>query len=124
MAHAVIGRCPVCQDVLDVTQLHCRQCDTRIEGRFDLGRLYKLTAEQLAFVETFIRCEGKINRVEEELGISYPTVRNRLHEVIRAMGYEVRDESALSAEQRHTVLERLAAGEISSEEAIKMLRGK
>lgn len=124
MAHAVTGRCPVCQDVLEVTELHCSQCDTRITGRFDLGRLYQLTAEQLSFVETFIRCEGKINRVEEELGISYPTVRNRLHEVIHALGYEVRDEGALSTEQRHDVLERLAAGEISSEEAIRLLRGR
>jgi len=124
MAYPVIGRCPVCNEILEVAQLHCRQCDTLIEGHFALGHFYRLTSEQLSFAETFIRCEGKINRVEEELGVSYPTVRNRLNEVIRALGYEVRDESTLSAEQRKAILERLSAGEITSQEAVKLLRVK
>jgi hypothetical protein len=124
MAHAVMGRCPVCNDLLEVTQLHCRSCDTTIEGHFSLGRFYQLTAEQLSFVETFVRCEGRINKVEEELGISYPTVRNRLNEVIRALGYEVHEEAILPTEQRRTILEQLAAGTITSEEAVKLLKVK
>ena len=61
MAHPVIGRCPICNDTLEVTALHCRTCDTTIQGHFSLGRFYQLTPEQLEFAETFIRCEGKIN---------------------------------------------------------------
>lgn len=121
MAHPVMGRCPVCHELLEVTRLYCRHCDTSIEGHFNLGRLYQLSPEQLFFVETFVRCEGKINRVEEELGISYPTVRNRLHEVIRALGYDVRDDPSSTAEDRRAVLEQLAAGEITSEVAVKLL---
>ena len=125
MAYPVLGRCPVCGEVLQVTELHCRDCDTTIQGRFDLGPFQKLTREQLAFVETFVRCEGKITRVEEELGISYPTVRNRLNEAIRALGYEIKEEqekSTLSPEDRQIILERLANGEISSDEAIDLLQ--
>jgi hypothetical protein len=85
----VIGQCPICHDTLHVTRLHCRNCDTALEGHFTLGRLYQLSPEQLGFVETFVRCEGKINRVEQEIGMSYPAVRARLTEVIQAMGYEV-----------------------------------
>jgi hypothetical protein len=124
MAHPVVGRCPVCQEVLEVTRLHCRNCDTAIEGHFALGKFYRLTPEQLAFVETFVRCEGKLNKVEDELGVSYPTVRSRLNEVIRALGYEVREESYPSAEQRKIILDQLAAGEITSEEAIRLLKEK
>jgi len=124
MAHPVIGRCPVCNDLLEVTRLHCRNCDTTIEGHFGLGRFYQLTPEQLAFAETFIRCEGRINKIEEELGISYPTVRNRLSDLIRGLGYEVHEETTLSAEQRKAILEQLASGQISSEEAVKLLRVK
>jgi hypothetical protein len=124
MAYPVIGRCPVCNETLEVTRLACRHCDTAIEGHFALGRFYQLTPEQLAFAETFIRCEGKLNKVEDELGLSYPTVRNRLNEVIRALGYEVGEEVPLPAEQRKVILEQLSAGEISSEEAIKLLRVK
>ncbi|MBE9471791.1 MAG: DUF2089 domain-containing protein, partial [Chloroflexi bacterium] len=78
--------CPVCHDDLLVTRLVCRNCGTALEGRFAMGRLSQLTPEQLHFVEVFIRCEGKINRVQEELGLSYPTVRSRLEDVIRALG--------------------------------------
>ena len=119
------GRCPVCGDTLEVTRLHCRQCDTAIEGHFMMGRLSRLSAEQLAFVETFLRCEGTIKRVEKELGISYPTVRARLEDVIRAMGFEVvsalNQEGRYSEAERAEILDRLDRGEITSEEALAML---
>jgi hypothetical protein len=121
--YPVVGQCPICQDDLIVTQLHCRNCDTTLEGRFELGRLYQLTPEQLDFVETFIRCEGKITRVEQELGISYPTVRSRLHDVIRALGFEVgEEEPSLDDSKRREILDDLAQGRVSSEEAIKLLQ--
>ena len=124
MTNSVIGRCPVCQENLEVTRLHCRNCDTVIEGHFGLGRFHRLTPEQLGFAETFIRCEGKINRVEEELGVSYPTVRNRLNDLIRALGYRVREEITASAEDRKAILDQLAAGEITTQEAAGLLRVK
>lgn len=123
--YPVIGKCPVCGDVLSVTRLHCRNCDSALEGQFTLGRFYQLSSQQLGFVETFIRCEGKLTRVQEELGISYPTARARLTGVIRALGYEVdEEEEPVSPEERKTVLERLATGEISSQQAVELLKGK
>jgi hypothetical protein len=114
----------VCSNTLSVTRLHCRTCDTTLEGQFSLGRFYQLTPEQLAYVETFIRSEGKLTRVQEELNISYPTARARLTDVIRALGYEVREETeSVSSEERRNILERLAAGELSSEDAVSLLQG-
>jgi hypothetical protein len=79
----------------------------------------------LGFVETFIRSEGKLTRLQEELSISYPTARARLTDVVRALGYEVREEAEpVSAEERKTILERLATGEITSEDAADLLKGK
>jgi hypothetical protein len=80
-----------------------------------------LTPEQRHFVEIFIRCEGKLNRVQEELGLSYPTVRNRLEEVIRAMGYEVGEREQASDQRRQEILERLAGKEITAEEALQLM---
>jgi len=123
--YPVVGKCPVCGDRLHVTRLHCRTCDSVLEGQFSLGRFYQLQAEKLAFIETFIRCEGKLTRVQEELGISYPTARSRLIDVIRALGYEVEEEPMpVPAEERRVILEKLAAGELSPEEAVERLRGK
>ena len=121
----VIGRCPVCGDTLTVARLHCRSCDTSLEGQFTLGRFYRLSPEQLAFIETFIRCEGRLNRVQEEMAISYPTSRGRLIEVIRALGYDVVEEPApIPVEDRKVILEQLARGEISSQAAVELLKGK
>jgi len=121
----VIGQCPICKDTLHVTRLHCRACDTTIEGHFTLGRLYQLSAEQLDFVETFLRCEGKINRVEQEIGLSYPAVRARLNDVIRAMGYEVGEtaDKSVTGETRREILTELNAGRLTTEEALQLLRG-
>lgn len=122
--YPVIGTCPVCGETLTVTRLYCRTCDTTVEGHFTLGRFYQLSPEQMAFVETFIRSEGKLTRVQEELGMSYPTVRSRLNEVIRALGYEVRESKPeVSPDERRSILEQLASGEISSQEAVQLLQG-
>ena len=122
--YPVPTECPVCHDDLLVTRLVCRNCGTGLEGRFAMGRLFQLTPEQLHFVEVFLRCEGKINRVQDELGLSYPTVRSRLDEVIRALGYEVREEREVESSQRQEILQRLARKEISSEEAFRILQGE
>jgi hypothetical protein len=126
--YPIISQCPVCKDQLIVARMYCPTCATAIEGRFDLGPLSGLSQDQLDFAVTFIRCEGKLNRVQDELGISYPTVRGRLEEVIRALGFEV-DETeeepfGVSEEERRSILADLAAGRISSEEAMRMLQGR
>ncbi len=124
----VIGQCPICGSNLHVTRLNCRNCDTTIDGHFTLGRLYQLSSEQLDFVEVFLKCEGKINRVEQEIGLSYPAVRARLTDVIRALGYEVGDTStaarSVSEEERRDILKELQNGNLSAEEALQMLRGE
>ncbi len=122
----VIGQCPICQGTLHVSRLNCRSCDTTLEGHFTLGRLYQLSPAQLEFVETFVRCEGKINRVEQEIGLSYPAVRARLTDVIEAMGYEVgaSEPETVSEEARREILAELSSGKISAEKALQVLRGE
>ena len=124
--HSVIRQCPVCADTLQVTRLHCGNCETSIEGRFELGRFAELDAGQLRFVELFMRCEGKINRVCQELGLSYPVVRAQLTEVIEAMGFEPEpaEPVVLSTDERKDVLARVANGEISADKAAKLLKGR
>ena len=121
-----LTQCPVCKDELVITRLHCASCNTSIEGRFYSGAFANLSKKQMEFIEVFVRCEGKITHVETELSLSYPTIRNRLHEVIRAMGYEPgKDESvALDDDARRTILEDLDEGRISAEDAMRTLSGE
>ncbi len=123
---ALPTRCPICGGETAVTRIYCRDCDTTIEGRFSTaGPFSQLSAVQLDFVETFVRCEGKISRMENEIGLSYPTIRNRLHEVIRALGYEPggnEEPVGLSEKERQRILEDLDKGMISAEEAMRLLK--
>jgi len=117
--------CPICGGQITVTRLYCPECDTTIEGRFTGRSFAQLAPEQMDFIETFLRCEGKINRVEKELNLSYPTIRNRLHEVIHALGYELGAEEEterLSDVERQSILEDLEAGKISADEALNLLQ--
>lgn len=118
------GRCPVCDARLDVTRLHCDTCDTTIEGHFDTCKFCLLSREQKEFIEIFIKSRGNIKEVERELGISYPTVRGRLDAVIEALGYRVEPNPAdeEKANRRKEVLDLLNKGQISSDEAIKLLK--
>ena len=122
--HPIPGECPVCGGEMLVTRLACRECDTAIEGRFITGPFGQLSSEQIVFLELFIKNEGKITHMEKDLGLSYPTIRNRLHEIIRAMGYEPGKEEnlPLNEEDRRKILEDLNTGKITSDEAMLMLR--
>ncbi len=122
---ALPSQCPICGGEIIVGRIHCRECDVTIDGRFSSRTFSQLTPEQMDFVETFVRLEGKITHMEKEMGISYPTIRNRLHEVIRALGYEpggAESKTALSDKDRQQVLNDLDAGNISYEEAIELLQ--
>ena len=125
--HPLIGTCPVCGETLEVTRLHCRNCDTTLEGHFNVGAFDRLSPEQLAFAEAFIRNEGKLNGMERDLGLSYPTLRKRLDDLRRAMGFEVGDQEevaqSISDEERRQILDDLAAGKLSSEDAVQRLQG-
>jgi hypothetical protein len=104
-----------------VRRLECPACGVAVEGRFDSGPLARLSRDQLGFVETFLRCRGKIKDVEGELGISYPTVVAKLNEVLVSMGFEA-GEDPREAERRQRILDELSSGRISATEAADRLR--
>lgn len=122
MAHPVPGKCPVCGDTMEVRRLHCRRCDTSVEGHFETPRLARLSLEQQHFVETFLKVRGNIREMERELGVSYPTVRSRLDDILRALGHQVSSEQDRRQERRREILDALARGELTSDEAVRKLR--
>ena len=124
----VFGKCPICGEELIVTRLECRACGTDIGGQFTVGKLAVLSADDVRFVEMFIKNRGNAYKVGEELAMPYSTVRARLTEIIRAMGYEPGAEPkeevlVISPEKRKAVLDDLARGKISADDAVKLLQG-
>lgn len=125
--HPLPSQCPICGGEVVVTRINCQSCSTSMEGRFSSRSFSQLTPKQMDFVETFVRLEGKITRMEKELNLSYPTIRKLLHDVIRGLGYEPGGEeelAELSEEERQSILNDLDSGKISLEEALGKLKEK
>jgi hypothetical protein len=120
MTYPVISTCPVCSKTLKITKLHCTSCHTTIENEFELSKLASLSQEQLNFVETFLTCRGNIKEVEKELGISYPTVRGKLNDIITLLGHG--NKTTTSEVDDKKVVTMLENGEITPEEALKLLK--
>ncbi|MCX8057956.1 MAG: DUF2089 domain-containing protein [Spirochaetes bacterium] len=121
MIKKILTKCPICGDKMVVTSLKCLSCNVEISGNFELDDFFKLNNEQLSFLKSFIRNRGSIKDVEKELGISYPTVRNRLDEIIETLGYKVERDRNYE-KKKNEILQKLENGEITSNEAIKMLK--
>ena len=134
MRRDVISVCPVCQHELTITRLHCDECDTTLEGTFSVGRFGRLDRDQLVLLESFLRSRGNLREMERELRLSYPTIRGRLESLVRALGLTVEEEVGARHDAgpsdargrdvpgRRDVLERVARGEMTAEEAAAVLR--
>lgn len=122
MAKEALGKCPVCGADTEITRISCQACDTTIEGHFKPCKFCRLTPEQKSFIDVFIRCRGNIKEVERELGVSYPTVKNRLEDVAAALGHSSQTAPMQESPDRKHILERLNNGEITVDEAISLLK--
>ncbi|MBI0578009.1 DUF2089 domain-containing protein [Neobacillus cucumis] len=119
MAYPLISNCPVCSKQLTITKLQCTHCHTTVENEFELSKFAALAQEQLHFIEIFLKCRGNIKEVEKELGISYPTVRGKLDEIISSLGYNAVKKTDIDKKKIVSMLEK---GEITAEEAIQLIK--
>jgi hypothetical protein len=118
--HPIITRDPVSGNELIVTRLESPQSGIVIEGQFSLGWIGRLTREQLDFVELLVKNRGNIQKLAQDMDVAYNTARSRLDEIVTALGGAPEGNGRAD---RRIVLDRLAAREISVEDAMRMLRG-
>src|SRR5947209_17857561 len=118
--HPLITRDPVSGSELIVTRLESPQSGIVIEGQFSLGWIGRLSREQLDFVELLVKNRGNIQKLAADLDIAYNTARSRLDELVTALGGTPESNGRVD---RRLILDRLAAKEISIEDAMRLLRG-
>lgn len=106
-----------------VTRLECVDTGVQIEGQFTLGWLGRLTPDQLEFVSLLLRSRNNLHKLAAETGIAYNTARNRFDEIVAALGGPTPNFPD-SDSQRAEVLARLAAKEITVDEAAELIGGK
>jgi len=108
--------CPGCGRPLTITKVRCPHCEVSMDGAFEVSPFARLSLEDQMFVAAFLRHHGSIKKMERLFGISYPTVKNRLNAIVKRI-----DQSFEAPTPNARVLERLARGEISVDEAVEEL---
>lgn len=119
------GRDPIDGGELYISELASEQSGVTIRGRFEVPRYARLDADQAHFLEVFLRCRGNLTAVERELGISYPTVRARLDQMLAALDLAPLPEPVTrkaDIAKKRKILEQLERGDISAAEAKKKLK--
>ncbi len=112
----MINKCPNCGDQMVITSYRCNSCFTEVSGEFEIDNFSKLDKEDKEFIELFLQKRGSIKDVGEEIGISYPTVRNRIDKIVAKLGGKIDKKS-----HRLDILNMLDNGEISPEKAKELL---
>jgi hypothetical protein len=78
----LIGACPSCGGPLRVQRLWCAKCEIAVEGNLTMGTLARLKPEEQQFIVEFVKASGSLKEIARRYGVSYPTVRNRLNDLI------------------------------------------
>ena len=102
---------------LVVERVRLTEKQVTIEGQFVLPELARLTLDDQVFITAFLRSHGSIKEMEQVFGVSYPTIKARLNRIAGQLQFVEINPSPSRAE----VLERLKSGEITAEEAIRVL---
>jgi hypothetical protein len=118
----LVGQAPI-----EVERVRLVETGVAIEGPFTLPPLAQLSAEDQVFVAAFVRCHGSIKQMEQYFGVSYPTIKNRLNKIGSQLSFveiEQGSESDARPAARSDVLDRLARGELTVQQALERLKGK
>lgn len=75
-------QCPSCSNILLVSKLDCTNCLTSVSGNFKIPLLLQMSEEEQVFMLNFLLFSGSLKEMASQMGNSYPTVRNKLDDLI------------------------------------------
>ena len=121
MKEKIVTACPACGNKLHIARLVCEDCGTVVEGDFARSRFEKLPDEDLEFIELFLRKRGNIKAVGSALDLSYPTVKNKLDQALKHLGFIDEESEEEASEENINILSKLSGGEMSFDEAFSAI---
>ena len=113
-----ITECPFCQEKLSVKKVGCHKCNINMEGDFYTSPFISLSEEQQSFVELFILSSGSLKEMAKILGVTYPTVRVRLDEIIKDLKAALKQREGY----KQDILEKVEQGKLDPEKAAEIIR--
>jgi len=132
----LFNQCPACGGQLIITECKCPACQLQMRGEFQSGQLSSLSDETLTFIKVFLAARGNLTEVERVLGISYPTIRNKLDEINsilnrnndtiilpdKTTGSAAEKKAASVEDIRKDILQQVSDGRLSPAEAVQKLK--
>ncbi len=115
----ILEACPTCSGSLTITEVSCDTCGTQVRSRYQPGPFSALDEEQQTFLLLFVRSRGNLKELEKTLGVSYPTVRAKLDEVIDRLEVPAAPQPA---DDRKAVLAMVQSGQLAVGDALALLR--
>ena len=109
--------CSYCDGNLRVSKLTCEDCGLALEGEFSTPRLLRLEMEEQRFVELFVLASGSLKKMANLLGVSYPTVRNRLDRLIE----NLKKQQVLDDQRKQKILQDMETGRIPPKKGMRLL---
>ncbi len=115
-------QCPACGGQIVITEIRCVNCHLKMQGEFTPGLFSSLSADQQSFVRAFLRVRGNLSEMEKVLGVSYPTIRNKLEEINQALENAEQNPTPPSGSARTAILHKVASGELDAAQALEQLK--
>ena len=117
-------QCPACGGPIVITEIQCANCHLKMQGEFKPGLFSTLSDDQLTFVRAFLRVRGNLSEMEKVLGVSYPTIRNKLDEINQALERAEKGPESVAAsnDERNAILQKVASGELDAAQALEQLK--
>jgi len=133
----LFDKCPACGGPIIISECKCENCNLVLRGEFRPDSFATLSGDQLTFVRVFLRARGNLSEVEKVLGVSYPTIRNKLDEINSALDrvetlsdINATKNAGISAstttpadDVRRAILQQVSTGNLSLTDALQQLKG-
>lgn len=113
-----ITDCPFCKESVHIKKVDCPKCGISFEGDFYTSPLVNLSEEQQSFVELFVLSSGSLKEMAKILGVTYPTVRARLNEIIEDFKSEIRKRDGY----KEDILEKVEKGKLDPKKAAEIIK--
>ncbi len=136
----ILESCPTCGGSLTITEVRCERCGTEVRSQYQPCPFCRLTPEQMNFAMLFVQSRGNLSDLEKALGVSYPTIRGKLDEIIKVVSTPRSPEASITPaspapiqvapvadpekDRRREILNRVASGKLNAADALAALRGE
>lgn len=128
----ILESCPTCSGPLVITTVRCERCGTEVRSQYEPCPFCRLTPEQMNFVLLFMQNRGNLSEMEKALGVSYPTIRGKLEEIIRIVAPQPAaptptppappEPRSTARDRRRAVLDAVAQGKLDAAAGLAALR--